>query len=105
MVLVKFWLHVSEHEQLRRFKAREQDPLKRWKLTDEDWRNLARRGDYVPAVSDMLRHTDHKSAPWTVIAAESKPFARVAVLETVIDRVERGLRAIGQEPIDAEASL
>jgi polyphosphate kinase 2 (PPK2 family) len=105
MVLVKFWLQVSEHEQLRRFKARERDPLKRWKLTDEDWRNLARRADYEGAVHDMLRHTDHKSAPWTVIAAESKAFARVAVLETVIDRIEQGLRAIGQEPVDAEASL
>lgn len=105
MVLVKFWLHVSEAEQLRRFRARERDPLKRWKLTDEDWRNLAHRPDYERAVSDMLRRTDHEAAPWHVIAAESKPYARVAVLRAVIAQIEAGLRAAGQEPIEVEAAL
>ena len=57
MVLVKFWLHISEHEQLRRYRARERDPLKRWKLTDEDWRNLAHRADYERAVTrDAATH-------------------------------------------------
>ncbi len=105
MVLVKFWLHVSEAEQLRRFRARERDPLKRWKLTDEDWRNLAHRADYERAVGDMLRKTDHEASPWTVIAAENKPHARVAVLQAVIDRIERGLKASGLEPLDVEAAL
>lgn len=105
MVLVKFWLHVSEKEQLRRFRARDQDPLKRWKLTGEDWRNLSKRSDYERAISDMLRHTDHEQAPWRLIAAENKPYARVAVLNEVIEAIERGVRAAGQEPIDVEAAL
>jgi polyphosphate kinase 2 (PPK2 family) len=105
LVLVKFWLHVSEDEQLRRFRARERDPLKRWKLTGEDWRNLSHRADYEQAVEDMLAETDHHVAPWTVVAAESKPYARVRVLEVVIDSVEQALRAVGQEPVAAEAAL
>ena len=105
MVLVKFWLHISEEQQLRRFRARERDPLKRWKLTDSDWRNLAHRTDYERAVSEMLRRTDHDHAPWRVIAAENKPYARVEVLNEVIAAVEQGLRAIGREPPDVEAKL
>jgi AMP-polyphosphate phosphotransferase len=105
MVLVKFWLHVSEDEQLRRFRAREQDPLKRWKLTGEDWRNLSRRSDYEQAVQDMLAATDHEVAPWHVVSAESKRYARVEVLETVIATVCNALRASGQTPVDLEAAL
>ena len=105
MVLVKFWMHISEAEQLRRYRARERDPLKRWKLTDEDWRNLAHRASYERAVEDMLDRTDHELAPWRLIAAENKPYARVAVCETVIEAIEQGLRAAGQEPLDVEASL
>ncbi len=105
MVLVKFWLHVSEEEQVRRFRARERDPLKRWKLTDEDWRNLSHRSDYERAIRDMLRHTDHEGAPWRLVAAENKPYARVAVLQEVIAAMEAGLRAAGQEPLELEAAL
>jgi AMP-polyphosphate phosphotransferase len=105
MILVKFWLHISEAEQLRRFRARERDPLKRWKLTDEDWRNLAHRPAYERAVADMLRHTEHKHAPWHLVAAENKPYARVAVLTAVIEAIEKGLRLAGQKPLDVEAAL
>jgi polyphosphate kinase 2 (PPK2 family) len=105
MVLVKFWLHVSEDEQLRRFRARERDPLKRWKLTGEDWRNLSRRADYEEAAEEMLAETDHEVAPWSVVAAESKRCARVRVLEIVISTIETALRAHGQTPVEAEASL
>jgi polyphosphate kinase 2 (PPK2 family) len=105
MVLVKLWLHVSEEEQLRRFRARESDPLKQWKLTGEDWRNLSRRAEYVPAVEEMLATTDHEAAPWDVIAAESKHYARVSVLEIVIKRIEEALRKLGREPVKLEASL
>jgi polyphosphate kinase 2 (PPK2 family) len=105
MVIVKFWLHISADEQLKRFTEREGDPLKRWKLTDEDWRNRERRADYETAIEEMLRRTDHEAAPWQVIAAESKPLARVSVLETVIGALESGLRAAGQDPIDIEAEL
>ena len=105
LVLVKFWLHVSEDEQLRRFRARESDPLKRWKLTGEDWRNLSHRADYEDAVEEMLGETDHEVAPWHVVAAESKHYARVEVLETVIGSIEGALRAVGQEPVAIEAEL
>jgi AMP-polyphosphate phosphotransferase len=104
-VLVKLWLHVSEDEQLRRFRARERDPLKRWKLTGEDWRNLSHRADYEEAVEDMLTATDHPAAPWHVIAAESKHYARVKVLEIVISTIEHALRGLGRNPVGIEASL
>ncbi|MGZ4287253.1 MAG: polyphosphate kinase 2 family protein [Solirubrobacteraceae bacterium] len=105
MVLVKFWMHLSEKEQRARFEARRTDPLKSWKLTDEDWRNIARRPDYEKALADMLKRTDHKYAPWRVIAAESKPYARVAVVDAVIEALEEGLRSAGQEPTELEAML
>jgi len=105
MVLVKFWMHISDKEQLRRFRARENDPLKRWKLTDEDWRNRERRSDYERAVAEMLKRTDHKHAPWTVIAAESKPYARVAVLNAVIEQLEDGMRRADQEPLRTATAL
>ena len=105
MVLVKLWLHISADEQLRRFHEREADPLKRWKLTEEDWRNREKRADYEQAIEEMLRRTDHSGSPWHVIAAESKPLARVTVLETVITALEGGLRAAGEEPVTTEAEL
>ena len=105
MVLIKFWLHISDKEQLRRFRSRESDPLKRWKLTDEDWRNRERRPDYERAVAEMLKRTDHKAAPWTVIAADSKPYARVAVLGAVIERLQAGMRRAGQEPLTVATAL
>jgi polyphosphate kinase 2 (PPK2 family) len=104
-VLVKLWLHVSEDEQLRRFRARERDPLKRWKLTDEDWRNLSHRADYEQAIEQMLAATDHEPAPWHVVAAESKRYGRVRVLEIVIETIERALRALGRQPVRIEATL
>lgn len=91
MILVKLWLHISSEEQLRRFQRRQRDPLKSWKLTDEDWRNREKREQYREAVEDMLARTDEPNARWDVIAAESKRFARVAVLETVIARIEEGM--------------
>jgi polyphosphate kinase 2 (PPK2 family) len=98
-VLVKFWLHISKDEQLKRFQARERHPLKRWKLTEEDWRNFAKRDEYEDAVADMLEKTDHHHARWVVVAAESKPFARVQVLEAVIEAFERGMRDAGRQPV------
>lgn len=98
MILVKLWLHVSSEEQLKRFKRREKDPLKAWKLTDEDWRNREKRDAYAAAVEDMVARTDQPNAPWSVVAAESKRFARVNVIETVIERIEAGMRDAGFEP-------
>ncbi len=98
MILIKFWLHISEQEQLRRFQRREGDPLKIWKLTEEDWRNREKRTAYLEAVEDMLARTDQAHAPWHVVAADSKRHARVEVLSTVIDRIEEGMRRWGFEP-------
>jgi polyphosphate kinase 2 (PPK2 family) len=95
MVLVKFWMHLSEDEQLRRFESREQDPLRRWKLTDEDWRNRRKRKAYEHAVEDMLERTEHPDAPWTLVEAENKRWARVKVVETVVAAIETGLRTHG----------
>jgi polyphosphate kinase 2 (PPK2 family) len=99
MIIVKFWLHISADEQLKRFKAREGDPLKRWKLTPEDWRNRGRREDYEEAVEAMLEKTDHDLGPWQLVEAESKRYARVKVVETTISEIERGMRKHGIEPI------
>jgi polyphosphate kinase 2 (PPK2 family) len=95
MLLVKLWMHISDAEQLKRFTKRQGDPLKRWKLTDEDWRNREKRPQYEEAVEDMLSLTDHEGGRWHVIAAEQKKFARVAVLETVIGELERAMVAAG----------
>jgi polyphosphate kinase 2 (PPK2 family) len=102
-VIVKFWLHISDEEQRERFEARREDPLKQWKLTDEDWRNRKRRKEYEAALEEMFARTDRPSAPWTVVAAESKPFARVRVLEGVNAAIEQGMRANGMEPISFPA--
>ena len=93
MLLVKLWMHISEEEQLKRFHAREKDPLKSWKLTDEDWRNRDKRAAYDKAVEDMLEYTDHQHGPWQVVEADSKRYARVKVIETVIAEIERGMAA------------
>jgi polyphosphate kinase 2 (PPK2 family) len=98
MILVKFWLHLSPEEQLRRFESRRTDPYRAWKLTEEDWRNRKRRKVYEAAVEEMLARTDTPAAPWHVIAAESKRWARVAVVRTVCDAVEAALRARGIDP-------
>jgi polyphosphate kinase 2 (PPK2 family) len=86
VTIVKFWLHISDEEQLRRFKDREGDPLKQWKLTPEDWRNREKRPAYLDALGDMVEMTDQSHAHWDLIPADSKHYARVAILETLIDR-------------------
>src|SRR5215213_2636688 len=97
-ILVKFWMHVSSEEQLRRFESRRKDPYKAWKLTDEDWRNRDKRADYQEAVDEMLERTDTAVAPWTVVAAEDKRTARVTVVRTVCDAIEKALAARGIDP-------
>jgi polyphosphate kinase 2 (PPK2 family) len=97
-IVVKFWLHISSAEQLKRFEARERDPLKVWKLTGEDWRNRERRPRYEAAVEEMLERTDRPQAPWRVIPAESKRFARVEAMRLVNESIEAGMRRWGQDP-------
>jgi AMP-polyphosphate phosphotransferase len=98
MVLIKFFMHVSDREQLERFEKRRDDPLKAWKLTPGDWANRAKRQDYLEAVEDMVERTDHEAAPWELVEAENKKYARVKVVETTIARIEQGMRAAGLEP-------
>ena len=90
-LMIKFWMHVSDDEQRKRFEARSKDPLKSWKLTDEDWRNRKNRKQYTAAIEDMLEHTDTAAAPWHLIEGDSKRWARVKVVETVCERIERAL--------------
>jgi len=98
MILVKFFLHLSDKEQLDRFQAREKDPLKSWKLTEEDWRNRKKRKQYTGAVEDMLDRTDTAWAPWYLIEGDQKKWARVKVVETVNAALEAGMRAHGIDP-------
>jgi AMP-polyphosphate phosphotransferase len=97
-ILIKFWLHISSKEQLKRFEARERDPLKRWKLTDEDWRNRKKRKAYKRAIDDMVERTSTEWAPWHLVEADSKRFARVKVVETVNAAIEDGMRRHGIDP-------
>ena len=94
MLLVKLWLHLSDAEQLKRFQKRAKDPLKAWKLTDEDWRNRDKRPQYEAAVEDMLAETSTDVAPWTLVEAESKRYARVKVVETVNAAIEAKLKGL-----------
>jgi polyphosphate:AMP phosphotransferase len=90
-VIVKFWLHIDQQEQLRRFKDRKENPHKQWKLTDEDWRNRKKWPSYEIAVNDMLAKCSTSYAPWTIIEANNKYFARVKALKTVIMAIEKRL--------------
>lgn len=89
--IVKFWLHISPDEQLRRFRDREASPVKRHKIVDEDWRNRAKWPPYLEAVSDMLRKTSTVYAPWTIVEANDKLHARVKVVKTVVQALEKRL--------------
>ena len=97
-IVVKFWLHISPKEQLKRFRNRENDPLRVWKLTPEDWENRSKRPQYEAAVEEMLDRTDRRRARWRLVAAESKRYARVQVVRTVNEEIEAGMRRWGQEP-------
>jgi len=91
MVMIKFWMHLSMDEQLKRFEARERDPLKAWKLTADDWRNRDKHRQYKAAVEEMLDRTNHPAAPWTLVEAEDKRWARVKVVESVVEAIEAAM--------------
>lgn len=91
-VILKFWLQIDQDEQARRFRDREANPEKVWKITDEDWRNRAKWPQYEEAVNEMLGRTDTPWAPWIVVEAESKYYARLKVLKTVVDALEAKLK-------------
>jgi polyphosphate:AMP phosphotransferase len=92
MVVLKFWLHISPEEQLARFQAREKTPYKKYKITDEDYRNRGKWDDYVEAVNEMVAKTDTKGAPWHLVPANDKRFARIYVLKTVCAALEKAVK-------------
>lgn len=94
-IVVKFWLQISADEQLKRFKEREETDFKRFKITDEDWRNREKWDAYAAAVCDMVDRTSTGLAPWTLVEANDKNFARVKVLKTICARLEAALKSKG----------
>jgi polyphosphate kinase 2 (PPK2 family) len=94
-ILLKFWFHISKDEQLRRFEERSQDKLRNWKLTEDDWRNREKWDQYLQAVEDMVLKTSTISAPWIIIEGNSKEYARIKVLKTIVDHLSF---AIGYDP-------
>jgi len=91
MVICKFWLHISKEEQLRRFKDRAKDPYRTYKITEEDWRNREKWGAYARGVEEMLERTSTTPAPWTVVEANEKRYARIKVLRTVVAALEKAV--------------
>jgi AMP-polyphosphate phosphotransferase len=102
IVLCKFWLHITKDEQLTRFKIREQVEYKRWKLTDEDWRNRDKWAAYEAAVNEMVERASTSSSPWTLIEANDKRFARIKVLDTICNDIEEAISRF--EPAAEKAS-
>ena len=88
---MKYWLHITNEEQERRFNERAKSPYKSWKLTEEDWRNRAKWDLYELAVNDMVEHTSTRNAPWHLVAANDKNHARVEVLRAAGDAIEASL--------------
>jgi polyphosphate:AMP phosphotransferase len=97
IVLVKFWLAISEEEQLKRFQERENTGFKRYKITTEDWRNREKWPQYEQAVCDMVDRTSTEIAPWTLIPANDKNYARIKILETLCNCIEAGLKGLGKK--------
>jgi len=92
-IVVKFWLQISKAELLRRFRARQHTAFKRFKITAEDWRNRKKWNQYEVAVCDMVDRTSTEIAPWTLVEAEDKNYARIKILRTIVLRLERALKA------------
>jgi polyphosphate kinase 2 (PPK2 family) len=92
MVICKFWLHITPAEQLRRFKKRERDPYRAYKLTEEDWRNRAKWNEYSGAVEEMFERTSTSSAPWTVVEANDKFYARLKIARTLSRAMSRAMK-------------
>jgi polyphosphate kinase 2 (PPK2 family) len=91
-VLCKFWLHITKDEQAKRFERRQSQAHKKWKLTDEDWRNREKWEVYETAVNEMVERTSTRNSRWTLVEANNKRFARIKVLETICERLEARLK-------------
>lgn len=105
MLLVKLWFHISPEEQLKRFEARKDTPHKRWKLTEEDWRNRNKWEEYEQAVEDMLQKTSTVTAPWTIIEGNDKYWERVKTQRTVIEAMAPALEIEASEPAASDSKL
>lgn len=90
-ILFKFWIHISKEEQLARFESRANDPLRKWKLTEEDWRNREKWDIYKVAVDEMLLKTSTITAPWTIVEGNDKYYARVKTLRTLVEKLSTEL--------------
>lgn len=90
-IVIKFWMHIDKEEQERRFKERQENPEKQWKITDEDWRNREKWELYEQAVDEMMVRTSTVNAPWVIVEGNDKLYARIKVLETVVDALEKRL--------------
>ena len=101
-ILLKFWLHISPDEQLRRFKEREETPWKQYKITPDDWRNREKWPDYVRAADEMFLRTSTEYAPWHIIAAEDKKYARLSVLREYRDALKKALKLSDEKKHDHE---
>jgi len=91
-LILKFFIHINKEEQLSRFKAREENPDKRHKITDEDWRNRDKWDLYEDAINEMINKTNTKYAPWYIVPGNSKKYARIFVLEKTIEEMEKALK-------------
>lgn len=91
-IVMKFWMQIDKEEQAARFKARQQNPEKQWKITDEDWRNREKWDLYEDAVNEMLIRTSTSHAPWIVVEGNCKYYARIKVLQSVVDAIEERLK-------------
>ena len=91
-IVLKFWLHISQEEQLRRFKAREQEPHKHYKITDDDWRNREKWHDYELAIDQMVSHTSTRHAPWTLISGNDKHYARIQILKKFCKTMSKAMQ-------------
>lgn len=92
IIVLKFWIDITKEEQLVRFKDRADDPMKRWKLTDEDWRNREKWDIYEKYVDSMIKQTNTSFAPWTSVEAVDKRYARIKVLQTIVDTLKKNLK-------------
>ncbi|MBK7953837.1 MAG: polyphosphate:AMP phosphotransferase [Candidatus Accumulibacter sp.] len=101
-IIVKFWLQITDEEQLKRFDERAKIEHKRFKITEEDWRNREKAGAYHEAVCDMVDRTSTGTAPWTIVESNDKYFARVKILRTICERLEKELKI---DPIKAQRAM
>ena len=96
VLVLKFWMQIDKDEQERRFRERQENPEKQWKITEEDWRNREKWDQYETAVNEMLIRTSTANAPWIVVEGNDKYYARLKVLRTVVEAIEERIKTGGR---------